>query len=61
MATINDFKEFSQEVVVCESVSSYNAFQFQAEDKVMSFLQDYKLAGMTLGEVPVPFRGRQLY
>ena len=67
MATINDFK-----AVLAGGGARANQFQvtmpfpgFAAaggETRVMSFLcQATNLPGMTLGEVPVPFRGRQLY
>ena len=67
MATINDFK-----AVLAGGGARANQFQvtmpfpgFAAaggETRVMSFLcQATNLPGMTLGEVAVPFRGRQLY
>ena len=67
MATINDFK-----AVLAGGGARANQFQvtmpfpgFAAaggETRVMSFLcRTTNLPGMTLGEVPVPFRGRQLY
>ena len=67
MATINDFK-----AVLAGGGARANQFQvtmpfpgFAAaggETRVMSFLcRTTNLTGMTLGEVPVPFRGRQLY
>ena len=67
MATINDFK-----AVLAGGGARANQFQvtmpfpgFSAaggETRVMSFLcRTTNLPGMTLGEVPVPFRGRQLY
>ena len=67
MATINDFK-----AVLAGGGARANQFQvtmpfpgFAAaggEPRVMSFLcQATNLPGMTLGEVAVPFRGRQLY
>ena len=67
MATINDFK-----AVLAGGGARANQFQvtmpfpgFAAaggDTRVMSFLcQATNLPGMTLGEVAVPFRGRQLY
>lgn len=67
MANINDFK-----AVLAGGGARANQFQvtmpfpgFAAaggETRVMSFLcQATNLPGMTLGEVAVPFRGRQLY
>ena len=67
MANINDFK-----AVLAGGGARANQFQvtmpfpgFAAaggETRVMSFLcRTTNLPGMTLGEVPVPFRGRQLY
>ena len=67
MATINDFK-----AVLAGGGARANQFQvtmpfpgFAAaggETRVMSFLcRTTNFPGMTLGEVPVPFSGRQLY
>ena len=66
MATINDFKAvLAGGGCSCESVSSHNAlFQICMQEErqgLCLFFVKTNLPGMTLGEVAVPFRGRQLY
>ena len=57
MATINDFK-----AVLAVTMPFPGFAAAGGETRVMSFLcRTTNLPGMTLGEVPVPFRGRQLY